>query len=256
MTWNAATYLAFGTERTRPAAELLARVPLAAPAAIADLGCGPGNSTALLRERYPEADLVGVDSAPDMIAAARGSGVRARWQLADVATWTPEAPVDLIFANATLHWLDDHPRLFSRLLERLTSGGVLAVQMPRNFQAPSHVLLREVARQGPWAAQLTPRLRADPVASPDAYYRWLRPHAARLDVWQTEYLQVLSGADPVLAWVRGTSLVPLLAALDAPARAAFEAAYAARLRTAYPAEPGGETLFPFQRVFIVLEKGA
>jgi trans-aconitate 2-methyltransferase len=254
MAWSAATYLKFGEERTRAAIELLSRVRLDDAKTIADLGCGPGNSTALLRARYPEAELIGVDNAPDMIATAEKSGVTAKWILADVASWAPSAPLDLLYANATFQWLDDHPRLFPRLASQLAPGGVLAVQMPSNFAAPSHVILRAVASEGPWAERLRPILRHDPVVAPEAYYRWLSPHAASLDVWSTEYLQVLKGADPVLSWVRGTALVPILDALLPEQRADFESEYRARLRAAYPPEPSGETLFPFRRLFVVLTK--
>lgn len=254
MAWDAATYLQFGDERTRAAAELLARVPRSDPERIVDLGCGPGNSTRLLRARFPEAELLGVDNAPDMLTAARASGVVADWLQADLRSWAPDRPFDLIYANATFQWLDDHQRLFPGWLAHLRPGGSLAVQMPRNFDAPSHRLLRAVAEEGPWAERLKPLLRVDPVAAPQSYYRWLRPHTARLDVWETEYLQVLSGEDPVLRWVRGTALVPLLSALAPEERPAFEADYAARLRLAYPPEATGETLFPFRRLFVIATK--
>lgn len=251
MAWDAKTYLQFGDERTRAAGELLARVPLTDPRRVLDLGSGPGNSTALLRARYPQAELLGVDNAPDMLDAAQKSGVAAQWLQADLQTWSPDRRYDLIYANATFQWLDDHPRLFPRWWSQVEPGGVLAVQMPRNFDAPSHRLLRAVAQEGPWAPRLTPLLRVDPVAPPESYYRWLRPHTHRLDLWETEYLQVLTGADPVLRWVRGTALVPLLSALAPDERPAFEAEYAARLRQAYPPEPSGETLFPFRRLFLI-----
>jgi len=251
MAWDAKTYLQFGDERTRPAAELLARVPLTDPQSVLDLGCGPGNSTALLRARFPKAELLGVDNAPDMLAAARKSGVAAEWLQADLQTWSPDRGYDLIYANATFQWLDDHLRLFPRWWSHVAPGGVLAVQMPRNFDAPSHRLLRAVAQEGPWAARLAPLLRVDPVAPPEAYHRWLRPHVAHLDLWETQYLQVLTGDDPVLRWVRGTALVPLLSALAPEERPAFEAEYAARLRQAYPPEANGETLFPFRRLFLI-----
>lgn len=251
MAWDAQTYLQFGDERTRAAAELLARVPLTDPGRVLDLGCGPGNSTALLRARYPQAEILGVDNAPDMLMAARKSGVTAEWLQADLQTWSPERRYDLVYANATFQWLDDHPHLFPRWWAQVAPGGALAVQMPRNFDAPSHRLLRAVAQEGPWASRLAPLLRVDPVAPAAAYHRWLRPHTARLDLWETEYLQVLTGEDPVLRWVRGTALVPLLSALSPKERPAFEADYAARLRQAYPPEATGETLFPFRRLFLI-----
>jgi trans-aconitate 2-methyltransferase len=216
LTWQPERYLAFADQRTRAALDLLARVPLADSVRVADLGCGPGNSTALLAERWPGAAIIGVDSSPEMLAEARASGVRATWVEADIGAWTPDRPFDLIFANASLHLLEEHAALLPGLLDRLRAGGVLAVQMPRNFEAPSHVLLRETARTGPWAERLA--------------------------------------ADPVLSWTRGTVLRPVMQALDAAQYAAFETAYTASLRAAYPRRPDGRTLFPFRRLFIVARR--
>ena len=256
MTWQPERYLAFADQRTRPALDLLARVPLAHPARVADLGCGPGNSTALLAQRWPEAAVIGVDSSPEMLAQARASGVRATWIDADIGGWTPDRPLDLIYANAALQWLGEHAVLLPRLLGRLRADGVLAVQMPRNFEAPSHALLRETARSGPWADRLTGTLERPPVAAPAWYHDLLAPHAAALDIWETEYLHVLAGDDPVLSWTRGTALRPIMQALDAAQFAAFETAYAARLRAAYPRRIDGCTLFPFRRLFIVARRCA
>ena len=251
MSWHPERYLAFGDERTRPAADLLARVPLAAPARVADLGCGPGNSTALLVQRWPDAGVLGIDSSAAMLAAAAASGLEAAWLECDLAAWMPDAPYDLLFSNAALQWLPDHGRLLPRLLGHLRPGGVLAVQMPRNFMAPSHALLREVASAGPWAERLAPRLADEPVAAPEWYRDLLAPLTAALDIWQTEYLHVLEGEDPVLNWVRSTALQPVSALLGPEEQARFEAEYARRLRAAYPRRPDGRTLFPFRRLFIV-----
>jgi trans-aconitate 2-methyltransferase len=254
LTWDPTRYLSFGDERTRPALDLLARVPLTDAARVADLGCGPGNSTALLAERWPEAAIIGVDSSPEMLAKARATGVRATWLEADIATWTPDRPLDLIYSNAALHWLGDHALLLPRLQSQLRAEGVLAVQMPRNFAAPSHALLRETAANGPWAGHLAGILDERPVAAPEWYYDLLAPLTRELDIWETEYLHVLEGDDPVLRWSRGTALRPLMEALDAEQFAAFEAAYAARLRAAYPRRPDGRTLFPFRRLFIIAQR--
>jgi trans-aconitate 2-methyltransferase len=251
MTWHPERYLAFDDHRTRPAADLLARVPLRAPERVVDLGCGPGNSTALLALRWPHADVVGIDSAAAMLAKARDGGIAARWLEADIASWTPDAPVDLLFSNAALQWLPDHQILLPRLLSHLRPGGVLAIQMPRNFQAGSHVTLRELAAEKPWAALLAGVLRAEPVASAESYHDLLAPLTAALEFWQTEYLQVLDGEDPVLRWTEATALRPVLQTLDEIEGAAFKQAYAARLREAYPRRPDGTTLFPFLRLFII-----
>lgn len=251
MSWHPERYLAFDDHRTRPAADLLARVPLHAPERVVDLGCGPGNSTALLVARWPQAEVVGVDSSPSMLAKARGSGIRAEWQEADIVGWTPDAPLDLVFSNAVLQWLPDHEALLPRLLACVRPGGFLAIQMPRNFEAPSHVILRTLAAEGPWAERLRGKLRPEPVAPPEWYYDMLAPHAAALDIWQTEYLQLLEGEDPVLRWTEATTLRSVTLALDETEGEAFKAAYAARLRAAYPRRPDGRTLFPFQRLFMV-----
>jgi trans-aconitate 2-methyltransferase len=254
MSWHPERYLAFDDYRTRPAADLLARVPLRAPERVVDLGCGPGNSTALLALRWPQADVLGIDSAAAMLAKAREGGIAARWLEADIASWTPDAPVDLLFSNAALQWLPDHQTLLPRLLGHLRPGGVLAIQMPRNHQAASHVTLRELAGEKPWAARLAGVLRAEPVASPASYHDLLAPLAASLEIWQTEYLQVLEGEDPVLRWTEATALRPVLQTLDEIEGAAFKQAYAARLREAYPRRPDGTTLFPFLRLFIVAQR--
>jgi trans-aconitate 2-methyltransferase len=251
MSWNPERYLNFGDHRTRPAIDLLARVALSAPARVADLGCGPGNSTGLLVARWPEAEVVGVDNSAEMLAKARASGIRAGWAESDIATWTPAAPFDVLFSNAALQWLPDHARLLPRLFDHLAPGGVLAVQMPRNFGSPSHVLLRAVADAGPWAKRLRPVLLREPVGTPAWYHDLLTPLAARLDIWETEYLQVLEGDDPVLRWTRSTALRPVQAELDAEELRAFEADYRERLRSAYPKRPDGRTLFPFRRLFVV-----
>jgi trans-aconitate 2-methyltransferase len=254
MTWNPERYLAFGDQRTRPAVDLLARVPLAAAERIADLGCGPGNSTRLLVERWPESEVSGVDSSPEMLAKARASGVRARWIEADIAAWVPDGPLDLIYSNAALQWLHDHATLLPRLMGELRMGGVLAVQMPRNFEAPSHALLRETARHGPWADRLRELPDSAPVAAPERYYDLLAPHADPVDIWEVEYLHVLGGDDPVLSWTHSTALRPIMEALDKDEFVEFETAYAARLREAYPKRADGRTLFPFRRLFMVARR--
>ena len=173
------------------------------------------------------------------------------WRCSDVATWRPAASVDLIFSNAALHWLPDHATLFPDLILFLSPGGVLAVQMPRNFDAPSHTAIHEAAVAGPWRERLAGLVRATPVALPEEYHRWLSPHTATLDIWETTYLHELEGDNPVAEWTKGTWLRPFLDALDRAERPAFEADYRARVAAAYPRSIDGETLFPFQRIFIV-----
>lgn len=251
MPWNPEQYLAFGDLRLRPALDLLGRIPLENPARVVDLGCGPGNVTGLLAGRWPGARVTGVDSSPDMLAKAAAGQPGIEWQQADVATWTPPAPCDLIFSNAALHWVDDHPRLFPRLVDSLAPGGVLAVQMPNNYAAPSHQCAFEAACAGPWRDTLAPLLRPAPLLTVEAYHDLLAGSGARVEIWQTEYLQVLEGDNPVADWTRGSLLVPLLEALAEPERSAFEADYRRRVAAAYPRRPDGRTLFPFRRLFMV-----
>jgi trans-aconitate 2-methyltransferase len=249
--WDPGQYLEFADHRLRPALDLLARVPLAAPAVVYDLGCGAGNVTRLLAERWPGAAVTGVDGSAAMLTRARALRAPVEWIEADLRTWQVPRPADLIFSNAALHWLDDHATLFPRLTAALAPGGVLAVQMPRNHGAPSHTEMVAAAGAGPWRARLTPVLRARPVAAPDAYYDMLAPHVARLDVWETEYLHVLDGDSPVVEWTRGSALKPLLDALEEADRSAFLAEYARRIARAYPRRPDGRTVFPFRRLFLV-----
>jgi trans-aconitate 2-methyltransferase len=255
MGWNPEQYLKFAEARLRPALDLLGRVELEAPQRIGDLGCGAGNVTALLARRWPAAELTGVDSSPRMLEAARAALPGARWECADIATWQPPQRLDLLYSNAALQWLPDHSHLFPALLRLVATGGVLAVQMPGNFASPSHTAITETVYAGPWSARLAPLLRPVPVAAPDVYYRLLRPQAARIDIWTSDYLQVLEGPNPVKEWTKGTALKPFLDALDAFDAEAFEADYAERVRLAYPPQADGTTLFPFRRLFIVARRG-
>jgi trans-aconitate 2-methyltransferase len=251
VSWNPDQYLMFEAPRLRPALDLLAAVPASEPKVVYDLGCGAGNVTRMLARRWPNAELTGVDDSAAMLAKAAESFAGARWVQQGLADWRAERPADVVYSNAALHWLGDHARVFPALLAQLAPGGTLAVQMPRNFDAPSHTLIADTVRGGPWRARLEPLLQPSPVAAPDFYYDLLAPRVARLDIWETEYLQVLEGADPVKEWTKGTWLKQFLDALDAEARAAFEGDYAVRLRSAYPMRADGRTLFPFRRLFMV-----
>jgi trans-aconitate 2-methyltransferase len=252
MDWSAADYRRFEDERTRPARDLLAQVPAARVAAAVDLGCGPGNSTELLRARFPEAELTGIDSSPDMIAAARERLPDVRFELADIAGWEAAGPLDLVFANAVLQWLPDHAALLPRLLAQLAPSGTLAVQMPDNLDEPSHAAMRATAAAGPWRAKLARAAEAR-AARHDAawYWRLLRGAAARVEVWRTVYHHPLPGARGILEWVRATGLRPFLAPLDEAERSDFLARYEAALAEAYPAEADGTVLLPFPRLFVV-----
>ena len=250
-TWDPAQYGRFGQERLQPAHDLLARVPLSAPNAIYDLGCGTGNATALIAARWPQAEVTGVDSSSAMLARARDSSTVIDWVESDIRSWRAPRPADLIVTSAALQWLDGHATLFPSFMSQLAPGGVLAVQMPRNYDAPSHVAMAESAASGPWRERLEAVRGRSPVATPETYYEILSPRARRLDIWETVYMHVLEGEDPVVEWTKATGLRPYLDALDEAERGAFLADYAARLRRAYPSRGDGRTLFPFRRLFIV-----
>jgi trans-aconitate 2-methyltransferase len=252
MSWNPSVYLTFADERTRPAAELLARVPGDRPKRIADLGCGPGNSTGLLAARWPNASVEGIDSSPAMIEAAKKSGLKAQFALADIATWAPDGAYDVIFSNATYQWLPDHSTLLPRLMSFIVGGGVFAFQVPNNQYAPSHTLMRDVAAQGPWAEKLAD-VRGIFVEKAQTYFDILAPHAASVDIWTTEYLHVFDGEDAVFKWVSGTGLRPYLDALSGDDRERFVSEYKARLNVVYPRRADGKTLLPFSRLFAVAQ---
>ncbi|MFI0451338.1 trans-aconitate 2-methyltransferase [Actinomadura sp. 6N118] len=252
--WDPAQYGVFGDERARPFAELLARVDLAAPGHIVDLGCGSGELTASLLRRWPDAKIEALDSSPEMIAAAQGIPGKLTFSVGDVATWRPERPVDLIISNAVLQWVPTHKDLLPRWIEALAPGGRLAFQVPGNFDAPSHALLREICTSPRWRAKLGDALRRHPVLDPSGYLDLLSRHGCTVDAWETTYAQLLQGDDPVLEWVKGTALRPILTRLDPAETAEFLAEYGARLREAYPLAPYG-TVFPFRRIFVVASGG-
>ncbi|MFI8093122.1 trans-aconitate 2-methyltransferase [Streptomyces sp. NPDC086080] len=255
--WDPAQYLRHAGHRTRPFTDLLARVPEPPrdQARIADLGCGAGNVTALLAERWPTARITGYDNSPEMLDRARAGHAAdgLAFAHADVRTWVPEEPYDLIVSNATLQWVPGHVDRFADWVDGLTPGGTFAFQVPGNFDAPSHTLMRELATSPPWRARLAGVLHhEDAVLRPGAYLERLTALGCTTDVWETTYLHLLTGQDPVLDWVKGTALRPVLTALadDPEARDAFVTEYRAALRAAYPAGAHG-TPFPFRRVFAV-----
>ena len=254
MTWNPEQYLKFAEPRLRPAVDLLTRIDAANPARVFDLGCGAGNVTRLLKARWPDAQITGVDDSAAMLTLAAKSLDGVSWVQQSLADWQPKHAADIIYSNAALHWLPDHRALFKKLVDHLAPGGVLAVQMPRNFNAPSHTMIAETVLAGPWRDKLEPLLRPAPVAAPNVYYLLLSGLVSNLDIWESEYLQVLDGVNPVKEWTKGTWLKQFLEALNAPEAAAFEADYAARVRVAYPTRDDGKTLFPFRRLFIVATK--
>jgi trans-aconitate 2-methyltransferase len=255
--WNPSQYLKFSDHRLRPALELLARVPVTDPSLIYDLGCGPGNITRLIADQYPAATVYGLDNSPEMLAKAAADPSSIQWIEGDVETWSPSELVDLIYSNATLHWIPGHADLFPRLVASLKPGGCLAVQMPLSWGMESHRLMRETLTNGGpggtslGTAELHTAVARKWVEAGEYYYDLLVDITATLDIWAVEYIQVLEGEDPVLEWVKGTGLRPILNGLNDAERELFLAEYKQRLRAAYPMRPNGKTLYPFHRLFIV-----
>ena len=253
--WSPTQYLKFADERTRAARDLLAQVPLKAPRLVYDLGCGPGNSTELLIERFPEARIIGVDSSPDMLAKARQSCPHAHFIAGDLVSWQPTEEPELLFANAVFQWVPDHLNVVRRLLATLPKGGVLALQMPDNLNEPSHLAMRETAAEGPWAQKLKKLGQVrDHLPAIATYYDALKPDAAQVDIWHTIYNHPLEGADGIVEWVKGTGLRPYIDALEAEERRGYLAQYRERIAKAYPLAGDGKALLRFPRLFIVCVK--
>ena len=254
--WDPRQYSRFEAERDRAALDLLLRLPGdLEPREIWDLGCGTGQHAALLKRRHPGAAVHGLDSSVDMLARAQALGTDVDWRLGDITDWRPDRPADLILANASLHWLPDHPALLGRLAEALAPRGVLAIQMPMAHETRHHTLMRAVAAEGPWAAALARVGGIAPLLSPERYYEVLAGPCDEIDIWATTYLHVLTGPEAVLEWMKGTALRPFLAALDDPSMgAAFLSTLGARLSGAFPRRPDGVTLLPFPRLFLVARR--
>ncbi len=274
--WDAALYLRFGGERARPFFDLLARVGAELPGYVVDMGCGPGNLTALLAERWPAATVCGVDSSPEMIEAARtlvteigsadpeggpaappGSGPVATnhapglsFMLDDIRHWKPQSLPDVIISNAVLQWVPGHRELLVRWADQLARGGWLAFQVPGNFDQPSHAIMREMAASARWRPLLRDVALNRQSADPADYAELLARAGLEVDAWETTYVHILQGEDPVLEWYKGTGLRPVLTALDADQAGDFLAEYGTRVREAYPPSSFG-TIFPFRRVFAV-----
>lgn len=256
MSWSAAQYTKFEDERTRPVRDLLAQVPNVDVARAVDIGCGPGNSTELLAARFPDAKIVGLDSSSNMIEAARKRLPDVDFEVADIASWRPEEKFDVILGNAVLQWVPDHATLLPALVDKLTPGGALAIQIPDNRDEPAHRLMRETAASGPWADKLQNVGRAmDNRHSCEWYFRTLRAAGAKVDVWRTIYHHPLTGGPgAVVEWFKGTALRPFLDPLDEQTRWTFLARYEESLADAYPTLPDGSVLLPFPRLLFVASR--
>jgi trans-aconitate 2-methyltransferase len=271
--WDATLYLRFGGERARPFSDLLTRVGAELPEYVADMGCGPGNLTAMLAERWPSATVCGVDNSPQMIEAARplapagalrssgsGSAVTSHapglsFMLDDIRHWEPPRPPDVIVSNAVLQWVPGHRELLVRWTDQLADGGWLAFGVPGNFDQPSHAILREMAASARWYPLLRDVELNRQSADPADYAELLAGTGCEVDAWETTYVHILAGDDPVLEWYKGTGLRPVLAVLDADQVADFLAEYGEKLRAAYPPRSFG-TVFPFRRVFTVAHRAS
>jgi trans-aconitate 2-methyltransferase len=254
--WDPAQYDVYNDERSRPFHDLVSRLRSSQPAVVVDLGCGDGALTATLADRWPAATVVGVDSSTEMLAVAAGRAIPGRLQFrrGTIEAWQPDQPVDVLVSNAALHWVPGHAGLLDRLVGALQAGGELAFQVPGNFDEPSHVLLADLRQSPRWRGRLSGAAsRAPAVLQPAEYMHRLADLGCSVDAWETTYLHVLSGPDPVLEWVRGTALRPVRAALTPAEAAEFEAEYGARLREAYPPTPHG-TVLPFRRIFVVARR--
>jgi len=251
--WDPVTYLQFAGERSRPFADLVGRIGATNPRTVVDLGCGPGQLTASLGLRWPNAQLIGIDSSPEMIDSTRQwTGDRVRFEVGDIRDWRPSHPVDVLVSNAALQWVPGHRDLLPQLVDGLDDHGWLAFQVPGNFSQPSHALLHRLAAD-PRFATATADVAWPEAFDPETYLGELSQLGCQVEAWETTYLHVLSGPDPVFRWMSGTGARPVLQALSGELRAAFVADYQADLRKAYPDQPYG-TVLPFRRVFVVAHR--
>ena len=252
-TWDPDRYLAYADERGRPFVELVARVGATDPREVVDLGCGPGNLTGLLADRWPDAHVTGLDSSPEMIASARALGQRVDYGVADLRDWCPERPVDVLVSHATLQWVPDHLALLPSLVATVAPGGWFACQVPGNVDEPSQTIRTELAAE-PDYAPYTADVAVPSSYDPATYYDALGAAGCAVDVWETSYTHVLRGPDPVFTWVSGTGARPTLQALPEDLRTSYEEEFKRRLAAAYPVRADGTVLLPFRRVFAVARR--
>ena len=252
-TWDPDQYLKFYGSRIRPALDLLAQINMDSPETVYDLGCGPGNVTGFIQQRWPEAVVIGVDSSEAMLAQARELHPDKTWVQADLTDWAPDAKADVLYSNAVFQWLYDHETLLPGIVANVRGGGIFGFQLPRNWNAPSHAIIHELVAISPHRAKLEPLLLHNPIHPPDYYYSLLRPHVSAIDIWETEYLQILDGENAVAEWTKGSTLKPLLDALKDEA-AVFYEQYAASVASRYPPRSDGKTLYPFRRLFVVVRR--
>lgn len=252
--WNPGEYLRFGDERTRPSVDLAHRIAVESPATVVDLGCGPGNSTQVLVERWPLASVTGLDSSAEMVDAARLEYPNGEWIVSGIEAWQPEAPYDVVFSNAALQWLPDHGPLVERLFEAVAPGGALAFQIPSAQFAAVRTLIHGIAHDGPWTDRMQGPLNELTMESPNFYYDHLAPRARSVDIWETEYSHVMESPAAIVDWIASTGLRPFLGVLDDGESAQFVAELTRRVESTYPRQIDGRALFPFRRTFVIAYK--
>jgi trans-aconitate 2-methyltransferase len=251
-TWDAGQYLRFADERTQPCRDLAARIPLAVPRRVIDLGCGPGNSTAVLAARWPDADIVGLDSSAAMVERAREDFPDREWIHGDISSWQADEPFDVVFSNAALQWVPNHHELLPHLQSQVAEGGALAVQVPGDPAAIPHGVMRELAASEEWRPHFPKPVREWWVEPAEIYYDILAPHSSHIDLWTTDYLHLLPDVAAIAEWYRGTGLRPYLDALgDERLQGRFLSDFVSRLEAHYAPRPDGKVLFPFRRLFLV-----
>jgi len=251
-TWDAGLYLKFAKERTQPSFDLIARINHSHPDRIIDIGCGPGNSTAILRSRWSASDITGLDSSEEMIAMASQTYPMERWMLADANTWIADTPFDIVFSNAALQWLPNHESLYPHLISQVAIGGVLAVQIPAHYRSPLHQITQEVSKNPIWCDRMELPRNALTKHSATFYYEVLQPYTAHLEIWETDYYHIVESPNAIVDWFRGTGLRPFLEALSTEEQKFhFEQMLLDGLTQAYPRQSDGRVLFPFRRLFII-----
>ena len=250
--WNASHYLKYGDQRTRAAADLVARINLDSPTTIADLGCGPGNSTQLLRDRWPNADVIGIDNSTDMLRSAQQTYPDQNWLLADVSKWSPDSSLDLIYSNAALQWIPNHQTLMQHLIATVSPDGALAFQIPSSTYATIRTLIHEISRDSAWNERMQRPRKALTMETPAFYYDVLASNSTRLDIWETEYSHIMESKDAIIDWISSTGLRPFLAVLtDDRERNTFLTELHNRVDDAYESRADGKVLYPFRRTFII-----
>lgn len=254
--WSPEQYLKYASERTQASLDLAARISVKNPVMVVDIGCGPGNSTSVLLQRFPKAHIIGMDTSPEMLARAKADLPDVQFELADAATWTPQDPVDVLFSNAVFQWVPDHRTLLPRLFNLLKPGGALAFQIPYNWQMPSHVLIKKVATEGPWAEDLKDASKTFyPLEIPE-YYDVLAPLTRNLQIWTTTYYHIFDGVAGIVDFNRSTALLPYIQRLSPDQQTAFLAQYEEELKNAYEPRPDGHILLQFIRLFAIAIKPA